>query len=107
MSERAGLLEWPWEAGSGDRAALCAAAKDLSSNVRQGFFEWQDFTTVRDKLPEYLKPAMTFAYFTGWRGRSEVLALRWSNIDLRLVRSGSSRAAPKTRTDGSFTCSRN
>jgi len=51
------------------------------NNVRQGFFEWQDFGGVRDRLPDYLKPPMTFAYLTGWRGPSEVLTLRWSNID--------------------------
>lgn len=48
---------------------------------------------VRDRLPEYLKPAMTFAYFTGWRGRSEVLALRWSKVDFN---AGTVRLEPGT-----------
>ena len=47
-------------------------------------------------LPDYLKPPMTFAYLTGWRS-SEVLGLKWANIDFRAqeirleVKSGSTR----------------
>lgn len=37
------------------------------SNVRKGFFEHGDFLALRDKLPEYLKGFVTFAYKTGWR----------------------------------------
>jgi len=52
------------------------------NNVRKGFFEYEDFVAVRNALPEYLKPVVTFAYNTGWR-RAEVLNLRWSNVDLK------------------------
>lgn len=48
---------------------------------RAGFFEADAFNAVVSKLPDYLKPPMTFAYFTGWRCRSEILPLPWRNVD--------------------------
>jgi integrase len=50
-------------------------------NPRKGFFEHGDFISVRDALPSYLKPMVTFAYKTGWR-KEEVLGLKWSEVDL-------------------------
>jgi integrase len=50
-------------------------------NVRTGFFEANEFLALRNALPAYLRPIMTFAYYTGWRKR-EVLDLRWSQVDL-------------------------
>lgn len=41
-------------------------------NRRKGFFEWEQFVRVRDHLPDYLKPVMTVAFFTGWRAASEI-----------------------------------
>ncbi|MCD6487384.1 MAG: tyrosine-type recombinase/integrase [Syntrophobacterales bacterium] len=52
------------------------------NNIRTGFFEHEDFVTVRDALPEYLKSVITFAYNTAWR-RSEILNLTWRNVDLK------------------------
>ncbi len=63
------------------------------NNVRQGFFEWLDFESIRTRLPEYLQSPMTFAYLTGWRVRSEVLTLSWSNIDFK---AGTVRLEPGT-----------
>jgi len=63
------------------------------NNVRQGFFEWPDFESIRTRLPEYLQSPMTFAYLTGWRVRSEVLTLSWSNIDFK---AGTVRLEPGT-----------
>lgn len=51
------------------------------SNVRKGFFEYGDFIALRDALPDYLKSVLAFAFFTGWR-RSEVLELKWNQVDL-------------------------
>src|SRR5215467_13603997 len=36
-------------------------------NQRTGFFEAEDFDAVLKHLPATLRPAMTFAYYTGWR----------------------------------------
>ena len=42
-------------------------------NRRLGFFEWEQFEAIREHLPDYLKPVMTVAYYTGWRVPSELL----------------------------------
>ena len=52
------------------------------SNVRTGFFERPEFDAVRAELPAHLRPLVTFAYYTGWRVISEVLPLRFSQLDL-------------------------
>jgi len=41
-------------------------------NRRTGFFEWEQFEAVRNHLPEYLRPVITTAFFTGWRAASEL-----------------------------------
>ncbi|MCZ6481605.1 MAG: site-specific integrase [candidate division NC10 bacterium] len=53
----------------------------VENNVRQGFFEYEDFEKVRDALQEHLRPLVTFAYHTGWR-KSEIINLRWDQVDL-------------------------
>jgi integrase len=50
-------------------------------NVRTGFFERDEFERVRAELPEYLRPMVTVAYWTGWR-RNELLNLEWRHVDL-------------------------
>ena len=50
-------------------------------NVRQGFFEREQFESVRAHLPADLRDLATFCYITGWRVRSEVLPLQWPQID--------------------------
>ena len=52
-------------------------------NVRTGFFEADQFTTVKGKLRPALQPVAEFAYLTGWRVQSEVLPLEWRNVDLK------------------------
>jgi len=51
-------------------------------NVRQGFFERAEFEAVLARLPDYLRPPITFAYQVGWRILSEILSLKWPQIDL-------------------------
>jgi integrase len=53
------------------------------NNVRKGFFEFENFLAIRDALPEYLKPVVTFAYHTGWR-KGEILSLTWDRVDMKL-----------------------
>jgi integrase len=44
-------------------------------NTRQGFFERAQFEAVRSRLSVPLQAVATFAYYTGWRTRSEILPL--------------------------------
>ncbi len=50
-------------------------------NAREGFVTEQQYQAVHDGLPEHLRGVWTFAYLTGWRGKSEVLPLRWAQVD--------------------------
>jgi integrase len=49
-------------------------------NVRKGFFEHAEYLALKDALPGYLKPVVTFGYFSGWR-ISEILGLTWDRVD--------------------------
>jgi integrase len=51
------------------------------SNVRKGFFEHEEYTALRRELPSYLRPVLTFGYYTGAR-LGEILRLRWSQVNL-------------------------
>jgi integrase len=51
-------------------------------NVRSGFFEPQQFEIVLAKLPDHLRAPITFSYYTGWRLVSEILPLKWEQVDL-------------------------
>lgn len=51
------------------------------SNTRTGFFEAEDFAALLTELPEALRGPVEFAYLTGWRIPSEVLRLRWAQVD--------------------------
>jgi integrase len=50
------------------------------NNIRKGFFEHGHFLALRDALPSYLKPFVSFAYKVGWRD-SEIAGLTWSQVD--------------------------
>ena len=52
------------------------------NNVSKGFIEHEDYQALKEALPAYLKPVLTFAYFSGWR-RSEIMSLKWSQVNLR------------------------
>ena len=51
------------------------------NNVRKGFFEQWQFEAVLAKLADCLKPPITIGYITGWRLQTEVLPLRWDQVD--------------------------
>jgi integrase len=63
------------------------------SNSRTGFFEEADFRALLAELPPELQAPLTFAFHTGWRLASEVLTLRWSQVDLA---AGTVRLEPGT-----------
>ncbi len=50
------------------------------NNARKGFFEHDEYLSLKDALPDYLKDFVTFAYKTGWR-ISEIAALTWNQVD--------------------------
>jgi len=62
--------------------AICPPFPQITvRNVRTGFFERADFEAVRSHLPDAFKGPITFACLTGWRVPSEILTLRWKQVD--------------------------
>jgi len=49
------------------------------NNVRQGFFEHEEYLAVKNALPNYLKAIATFGYYTG-RRKANVLGLTWDRL---------------------------
>jgi integrase len=48
--------------------------------ARRGFLEFADFQKLRAELPEYLRPVLTFGFYTGMR-LGEIKGLSWANVD--------------------------
>jgi len=67
------------------------------ANARQGFFERDQFEAVRARMPQSVRGLVTFAYLTGWRVRSEVMPLTWSQVDMK---AGVIRLEPGTTKSG-------
>lgn len=53
------------------------------SNIRTGFFEPEQVTSIKTHLPVSMQPVVDFAYITGWRTPSEILTLEWRLVDLK------------------------
>jgi len=68
------------------RAGKVASRPEFSmlhvDNVRKGFFEPEQYRSVVERLPDYLKPVAQVTYITGWRTRSELLTRQWRHLDL-------------------------
>ena len=52
------------------------------ANARKGFFEREELDRILTALPDWLHAPLLFAYYTGWRIHSEIMPLRWSQVDL-------------------------
>jgi integrase len=66
-------------------------------NVRNGFFEAEQFASVRAHLKPHLQNVAAVAYITGWRVPSEILPLEWRQIDFN---AGEVRLDPGTTKNG-------
>jgi integrase len=55
--------------------------KLAENNIRTGFFELEEYIKLKNELPEYLKPVLTMAYFTGMR-KSEILSITWKQANV-------------------------
>ena len=53
------------------------------NNVREGFFEADQFAALLAHLPLPLRGPVTMAYYCGWRIHSEILTLEWPQVDRR------------------------
>lgn len=51
------------------------------NNIRTGFYSYEEYIAVLDKLPDYLKGPFVMAYFTGMR-KEEILSLTWDRVNL-------------------------
>lgn len=66
-----------------DKELLARAPKisiPKADNIREGFFEDDDFAAVLLDLPPYGQAPIRFCRFTGWR-IEEVLTLSWDRVD--------------------------
>jgi len=50
-------------------------------NVRTGFFSYEEYMVILDRLPGYMKGPFTMGYFTGMR-KEEILSLTWDKVNL-------------------------
>ena len=50
--------------------------------ARTGFLEPEQFTTLLETLPDYLKAPVTLAFYTGMR-RGEIISLTWDKVNLK------------------------
>jgi integrase len=64
--------------------------------VRTGFFEHDEFFSLRGALPDHQKVPLAIGYWTGMR-RGEILSLRWEQLDLKR---GFLRIDPGTTKNG-------
>lgn len=87
-------------AASDEYGMLAKAPKipmlDEGDNVRTGFLTPAEYGRMRDALPDYLRPLLCVAYYTGLR-RGTLLSLRLDQVDLAAGLIWVSRVQTKNR----------
>lgn len=51
------------------------------NNTRTGFYSYEEYAAILDRLPGYMKGPFAMAYFTGMR-KEEILSLTWDRVNL-------------------------
>jgi integrase len=51
-------------------------------NVKDGYFEDDDYYALLEKLPDYMKGLAGFAYWTGWRS-DQIRSLTWAMVRIK------------------------
>jgi integrase len=59
----------------------CVSLRTPENNARQGFADGKQVEAICRHLSSDLADAVRFMFYTGWRSRSEVLPLRWGQVD--------------------------
>lgn len=80
------LIRHSLKLAASDEYAMISRAPDVpmldeGDNVRTGFLTPAEYARMRDALPEYLRPLIVVAYYTGLR-RGTLLSLRLNQVDL-------------------------
>jgi len=81
----------------GHLASVPKITTPAEKNARTGFFEEAQLAAVVAALPDHFRGVVWFAYYTGWRVRSEVLSLTWAQVDRK---AGVVRLEPGTTKNG-------
>jgi integrase len=51
-------------------------------NVKEGYFEDDEYYALLEKLPDYMKGLAGFAYWTGWRS-DQIRSLTWAMVSIK------------------------
>ncbi len=70
--------------------------KARQGEARKGYFTREDVVFLLPRLPEHFRPVLRFGFITGWRIPSEVLTLKWNQVDLK---EGIVTTTEETKTD--------
>ena len=63
------------------KVALAPYIPHLTENIREGYFEHEDFLALRGALPDYAQVAVSLAYYSGMR-LGEVFSLQWEQVNV-------------------------